>query len=646
MNILSVRDLHKSYGGRPIFDAVSVTVDEGEKVGFIGANGSGKSTLFRIVAGLDGPDAGEIALRRGVRLGYLPQEPELPAGGTLAEAVAEGRPELLSAQVEYDAVARQLSEQHADHDALVLRQAELAARLDRLGGWDWQHRVAAMLHRLGIEDGARSVDSLSGGEAKRVALARTLLAQPDLLLLDEPTNHLDADTVLFLEEYLMDYAGAVMLITHDRYFLDRVVDRMVEVAAAELTSYPGGYTDYLEAQAERAERLAVQDARRRRLIERELDWARRAPPARTGKQRGRLKRAAALQEESGAYRARQVRDLAVHAPTAPRLGRTVLDLHGVSKSYGDRILIRDLSARLRGGERVGIIGPNGTGKTTLLRIIRGEEAPDSGRVEAGANTRIAYFDQMRSQLDPELSVYESLGGTDWVEVGGRRTHVRSYLEDYLFPTARQQQKVASLSGGERNRLMLAKLFLEPANLLMLDEPTNDLDLVTLQVLEAALESYTGCVLMVTHDRFFLDKVATALLVFEGEGIVHRHEGGFELYRRLRDERAAADAAREQASAGRPTQREAARPRSGDDAPAGAAPARQRLTWKEARELETLEDRIVAAEAARDELEERLAHPELYREGQDAAAAVTAWEQARAEVEALYARWAELSERDA
>jgi ABC transport system ATP-binding/permease protein len=645
MNILNISDLHKSYGGTPIFAGVSLGVDEAEKVGFIGVNGSGKSTLFRIVAGLEGPDAGDMALRRGSRVGYLAQEPELTASHTIIEAVAEGRPELLAAAAEYDEIGRRLSAPHADHDRLVHRHAELAADLDRLGGWDWTHRIEAMLHRLGVEDTGRTVERLSGGEAKRVALARTLLASPELLLLDEPTNHLDADTVLFLEEYLMDYAGAVMLITHDRYFLDRVVDRMVEVAASELTSFAGGYTEYLEAQAARTERLAVQDARRRRLIERELAWARRAPPARTGKQRGRLKRAETLVDESDAYRAKQVRELSMQAPAAPRLGRTVLNLRSISKAYGERVLISGFDSMLRGGERIGIIGPNGAGKTTLLRIIRGEEQPDAGSVELGVNTRIAYFDQLRTQIDPDLSVYDSLGGTDWVEPGGRRTHARSYLEDFLFPTARQQQKVSSLSGGERNRLMLAKLFLQPANVLLLDEPTNDLDLVTLQVLEAALETFDGCVLMVTHDRFFLDKVATGLFAFEGDGVIHRHEGGYELYRRLRDARTPPPAPAPPRAA---SARDAAAQTAGAAAQTTGATAQQgsrpRLTWKEERELEGLEERIIDAEAVREDLAHRLAAPELYRDADAAAAVLAEYAAAKSAVDALYARWAELVER--
>jgi ATP-binding cassette subfamily F protein uup len=643
LNVVNVSDLRKSYGTRTIFDGVSIAVDEAEKVGFIGVNGSGKSTLFRIIAGLESAGSGTIALRRGASVRYLSQEPEFSTGLTIRDAVAEGRPELHAAVSEFEALGLRLSASGADHEALAHRHAELAATIERLGGWDWMHRIEAMLTRLGVTHWDRPVDGLSGGEAKRVALARTLLAQPELLLLDEPTNHLDADTVLFLEEYLIEYAGAVMLITHDRYFLDRVVDRMVEVSAGELTAYVGGYTEYLEAQAERADRQSVIDAKRRKLIEKELEWARRSPPARTGKQRARIQRTKALDKESQAFRRQQTGDLTLHAPTTTRLGRTVLNLHGISMAFGNRVLIRGLSTILRAGERVGIIGPNGAGKTTLVRIMLGDEAPDAGSVELGINTRIAYFDQLRTQIDPELSVYDAAGGTDWVEVGGRRIHMRSYLEDFLFPTERQQQKVSSLSGGERNRLMLAKLFLEPSNLLILDEPTNDLDLVTLQVLEAALTDYAGCVIMVTHDRFFLDKIATGLLVFEGGGVVHRHEGGFELYHRL-VERREAEAAKAKVVSQREKQDRTTRKPSGSDTAQPSSAARKRLTWKEERELETLTSSIVDAEARRALLAGRLADPELYQDAGEAANVAAAFADAEALVERLYARWAELEER--
>jgi len=640
LNVLNISGLCKGYAGRSLFEDVSVSIEEGEKVGFIGVNGSGKSTLFRIAAGLEGQDAGVVAVRGSARVRYLAQEPEFTPGHTIREAAAEGRPDVLAALAEYDDVARRLAARSADRDRLLHRQADLAATIERLGGWDWMHRVEAMLTRLEVRGWDRPVAGLSGGEAKRVALARTLLAGPDLLLLDEPTNHLDADTVLWLEEYLIEFRGALMLVTHDRYFLDRVVDRIVEVSRGELTPYPGGYTEYLEAQAERAARQAVHDARRQRLIAQELEWAKRSPPARTGKQRARITRAQTLADESRAYRANQARALVLHTASTGRLGRTVLELDGVSKAFGDRVLIRDLSTRLHAGERVGVIGPNGAGKTTLVRMIMGELPADGGSVKLGSNSRLAYFDQRREQLRPGDSVYDAVGGKDWVEVGTRRLHLRTYLEDFLFPVTQQQQLVSSLSGGERNRLLLAKLFLQPSNVLILDEPTNDLDLLTLQVLEAALQDYRGCVLVVTHDRFFLDKIATALLVFEGAGVVHRHEGGFELYRRLREQREAAAAA---AQAEVPRRRlQPARQPAARDSAAQAGP--RKLTWKEQRELEAIEEQILAAEAERDRLGQSMLDPELYHDRAEAAKVTAAFQVTEAAVEALYARWAELAER--
>jgi ATP-binding cassette subfamily F protein uup len=636
-NVLNVQSLHKTYGPRVIFDGVSFAIDEGEKVGFIGVNGSGKSTLFRIVSGDEGVDDGTLAFQRGLRVGYLSQEPEFEEGATILSAVAGGTPELRAVFAEYHDVSGSLARGEGDADRLVARHGELAGRIDALGGWDQEHRLEAILTRLGVDGWERPVAGLSGGERKRVALARVLLQQPELLLLDEPTNHLDADTVLWLEEHLQQYPGAVMLITHDRYFLDRVVTRMVEVSTGELTTYPGGYTEYLEARAERMARLSVEEDKRSRLIEKELAWVKRSPSARTGKQQARINRLDQMEKEHRDKRLPTRTAVEIAANEAPRLGRTVLNLHGVGKRFGSRVLIRDFSTILQGGERIGIIGPNGIGKTTLLRMILGEEAPSEGQVEVGKNTRIAYFDQNREELDPSLSVYEAAAGQDWVIAGGQRVHLRSYLETFLFPPAQQRQKVSSLSGGERNRLMLARLFLRDANLLILDEPTNDLDLVTLHVLEEVLVDYAGCVLLVTHDRFFLDKVATGLIVFEGGGQVRRHAGGYDLYRRLKEQREA------EAASAASTQ---ARDRKAADGKKAAAPAAggRRLSYKEKRELEGMEAAILQAEERKAALEARLADSALYAGPADEVQRVTAqFQQAAEAVEALFARWAELEE---
>jgi ABC transport system ATP-binding/permease protein len=670
MPAVTVDRLRKSYGTRVVFDDVSFSIEEGEKVGFIGVNGSGKTTLFRVVAGEEGSEGGTLAFRRGLTLGYLAQDPEFEEDHTILAAVAAGRPELQDAIARYHEVATLLATLpsadspdslahpahpahpadsarrgvRADLDQLLARQAAAMEQIEALGGWDYEHRLEAVLTRLGVDRWDRRMESLSGGERKRVALARVLVQQPDLLLLDEPTNHLDADTTAWLEEALLDYPGAVMLITHDRYFLDRVVTRMIEVNRSALVPFPGGFTEYLEARAERDERQATEEAKRSKLIAQELAWVKRSPKARTGKQKARIQRVERARQEQAAERqpARDVVDMKFGRP--PRLGRTVLDLHGLTKGYDGHVLIRDFSTRLRAGERIGIVGPNGAGKTTLMRMILGEEPPDAGEVRPGVNTRMAYYDQARTDLDPEASVLESVASGDWVLIGGRRVHVRSYLNSYLFPNDVHEQKVGSLSGGEVNRLLLARLLLEDANLLILDEPTNDLDIFTLQVLESALVDFPGCVLVVTHDRYFLDKVATALFVFEGNGRVHRHEGGYDawLERREAAERAAAEASRERVGRG-------GGGRGGDARGAGHAPGSpgtadrpRRLTYREQRELEGIEAAITAAEAERDRLEAVLADPALYSHAPETVPTLSAdFDEARRRVEELYERWAEL-----
>ena len=631
MNVLNVQDLRKHFGTRTVFDGVAFAVDEGEKVGFVGANGSGKSTLFRIVAGEEAPDTGTLAFQRGIRVGYLPQEPAFAPGTSIRDAVATGVPELQTALQEYASLSARLTDGAANTERLLDRQGATAAQIEALGGWDWEHRMESILTRLRVEGWDRPTDGLSGGERKRVALARALLARPELLLLDEPTNHLDADTVLWLEEQLLEYPGAVMLITHDRYFLDRVVDRMIEVSVGRLMAYQGGYTEYLEAKAEERERLGAEEAKRLRLIDQELAWVRRSPSARTGKQKARIGRLDQLRSEQRERALPTQTVAAMTAGDAPRLGRTVLELHDLSKSFGDRTLIRSFSTILQAGERIGILGPNGAGKTTLLRIILGDEEPSSGSIETGKNTRIAYFDQRRETLDPEKSIYDSVAETDWVAVNGERVHLRSYLERFLFSPESQRQPIRSLSGGERARVLLARLFLQEANLLILDEPTNDLDLVTLQVLEGVLADFGGCVLLVTHDRFFLDKVATGLIVFEEDGVLRRHVGGYELYRRLREQREA------DARAAEPEQR---RKQSDSSAPAPSRPTGPRkLSYNEQRELNGIEGAILEAEARKEELGARLADPSLYTESPEEVGRVTeAFHAATREVDALYARW--------
>ena len=453
-----------------------------------------------MLADVEGCEEGTISRRKSLAVGYLPQDPLIDPGRTVFETVAKGQ---------------------------IVATGSAA-------DWDPGHRVAAVLTKLGLDAWERRMDKLSRGESRRVALAQTLLSDPELLLLDEPTNHLDADTVLWLEETLFDFQGAALIVTHDRYFLDRVVDRMLEISKGALTSYEGGYTEYLEARREQAERKEAEDRKRVRFLEKELAWARRSPPARTGKQKARRQRAQELASEKRERERTRQGEVELDMGDTPRLGSRVVDIHNLSFRYGDEVVIKDFSDRLLAGERVGVVGPNGVGKTTLLRLLNGEEEPDAGTIAVGENTRIGYFSQDRV-INPTLSVERAVSETEWVQVGGRSVHRRAYLDRFLFPPDVQRQTVGSLSGGERNRLRLAGLLLQEFNLLMLDEPTNDLDLDTLQIFEEALESFSGCVVVVTHDRYLLDKLATSLWVFEGEGRVYRHHGSWDSHLAHREE---------------------------------------------------------------------------------------------------------------
>ncbi len=651
MTLLHAAGLGLSFGSRTVFDGLTLTIEEGERVGLVGVNGAGKSSLMRMLARAAPPDRGEVQLRRGALVTYLPQEPEFPAGATVASELEVARAPLREALAAHADLSARLAGPHdpALHGRVLAELALAADRVEHLGGWDTAHEARRLLDRLGVKDWDRPVADLSGGTRKRVAIARAVLTRPDLLLLDEPTNHLDADTVDWLEEEIDRLSGALLLVTHDRYFLDDLVDRIVEITpGAGVTSYPGNYEAYLEQKLEAEALAADAEHKRGRWIAEEVAWLRRGVEARRTKSKARIERARRLMAEKGAARPK-VPALRLAAP--PRLSHVVLEARGLAKAFGGRAVLGGIDFTLGRGERVGLVGPNGAGKTTFLRALLGELEADAGEVVLGNRTKIAYHDQQRTRLDPEQTVYEAAGGSppgrtgeDFVELSGRKVVLRDYLDDLLFPSAVQRMQVKALSGGERNRLLLAKLFLEGANVLVLDEPTNDLDLVTLNVLERLLLGFDGSVLIVTHDRYFLDKVATAILAFESDGRATRWPGNYETYRTLKDQaqaRAAADRAEaaDGSGAGRPD-RPAPRAEVQGPPQAPGKPRRPgKLSFKEQRELEGIELAVLAAEERKAALEAALSDPSTYRQAGETVAALKAdLEKASAEVDALYARW--------
>jgi ATP-binding cassette subfamily F protein uup len=629
MTLLRAAGFSLSFGSRVLFEDLTMVVEEGERLGLVGVNGSGKSTLLRLLAGEMQPDLGERQLRRGTRITYLPQEPTFPSGATVAGELAVAQAPLRQALAEHQVLGDRLGTLSGQAlDKAVEQFSKLSESIEHLGGWDTEHLARTLLDRLGVKDWDRPIGELSGGLQKRVAIARALLARPDLLLLDEPTNHLDADTVEWLEEALDELPGALVLVTHDRYFLDDLVDRIIEIQPGSgVVSYPGNYEAYLEQKLVAQSEAAVAGHKRDRWIAQEVAWLRRGPEARRTKSKARIERARKLMAASGFIRPR-VPEL--QTVTAPRLGHTVLEARHAACAYGPREVLRDVDVIVQGGDRVGIVGPNGAGKTTLVRLLLGEIPPSRGEVIRGKNTRIAYYDQSRTKLDPEQTVYEAAWGEDFVELGGRSVALRDYLDDLLFPVPMQRMQVKALSGGERNRLLLARIFLMGANLLVLDEPTNDLDLITLNVLERLILGFSGSVLLVTHDRYFLDKVATRILAVEGDGHVVSYPGNYTLYRKLK---AQSELPLRVAAAGNPSAQEPSKFRT--DARTA------KLGYVEQRELEGMEAAIQTAEGRRASYEAALVDPAIYSDSGASTRARAEVEAATAEVDRLYARWEEL-----
>jgi ATP-binding cassette subfamily F protein uup len=638
VSILSARDLVKAYGPQTLFSGASLTIEAGERVGLLGANGTGKSTLLRVLSRAEPSDEGVIDRQRGASILYLPQEPKLAEAFSPRQIVEQGLSDWHAAMARHADVTAAIARGEGSDERLA-EQAMLAESVERHGGWDQGHRVIEMLERLGIRD----VGSMSGGEQRRVALASILVACPDLMILDEPTNHLDVETIEFIEAYLAErFEGAVLLVTHDRYVLDAIADRVVELDRGVLTEFSGGYSDYL---AQKSEALAHEqrvEQNRVNRIRRERAWLLRGAKARSTKQKARIERARALMAIEPPKEAERTA-LAGLEGGAQRLGKTILDFADVKVDIGGRRLIDGLTLPMVSGDRIGVVGPNGAGKTTLLRLVSGDLAPTSGTVTLGPNTRIAYFDQARAQLRDDWSVFDNVAEREGAErTGGGQVHIgtltmdlRVYLERFLFDPSKQRQKVSALSGGERARVALAKSLRSGANLLLLDEPTNDLDVATLGELEDLLGSWPGCAIVVSHDRYFLNSVATSILAFEGEGKVVRYPGGYDSYRALRDEAVARAAEKDE----KPALKQAPPPAT------AAAPLPKKLTHAERTELEGILDRIADAEDKVKALEGQLADPNLYGKGADAMKRLRAdFEAAGAEVTRLLARWEALEAR--
>ena len=536
----------KAVHDKVILDDVTVGVYPGAKIGVVGPNGAGKSTLLKVMAGLEDVSNGEAMLSPGYTVGILQQEPPLDEDKTVRENIEQAFGDLLAKIERFNQVSAEMADPDADFDALMAEMGKLQDEIDAANGWDLDSQLSQAMDALQCPDPDAPVNILSGGERRRVALCKLLLEAPDLLLLDEPTNHLDAESVLWLEQFLHRYPGAVMAVTHDRYFLDDVAEWICEVDRGQLYPYEGNYSTYLEKKAARLEAQSQQDARRAKKMKAELEWVRSSPKARQAKNRARLERYEQMEAEARASKRVDFTD--IHIPVGPRLGAKVLEAEHLCKSFGDRVLIDDLSFSLPRNGIVGVIGPNGVGKSTLFKMIVGQEQPTSGTLEVGETVKLSYVDQMRQGLDAEKNLWEVVSdGNDYIRVGDSEIPSRAYVAAFGFKGSDQQKRAGVLSGGERNRLNLALTLRQGGNLLLLDEPTNDLDVETLESLEEALEEFPGCSVVISHDRWFLDRVATHILAWEGTdenpGRWHWFEGNFEAYQADREKRLGADASK-------------------------------------------------------------------------------------------------------
>ena len=626
--MITLLDAQLAFGHVALLDHAGFSLEAGERIGLIGRNGAGKSSLLKILAGLAKPDDGTLSVQQGLRITYVAQEPDLAADDTVFQAAARGISQAIALREQYLSGAPGL-----DLDALQ-------SQIEAYDAWNWEQRVEETLQRLHLDPQAL-VGGLSGGTKKRVALAQALVARPDVLLLDEPTNHLDLDSIEWLEDLLQAFKGSVVTITHDRSFLDRIATRIVELDRGQLRSYPGNFAEYIVQKEEQLAQEAVIHARADKLLAQEEVWIRKGVEARRTRSQSRISRLEALRASRAARREAlgSVKMDIASGRQGSYQGKIVAELTRVSKAFGDRSVVRDFSATILRGDKVGLIGPNGAGKTTLLKLILGELEPDSGSVRRGSNLQVAYFDQMRNALDLDATLEDFISpGSEWIEIGSQRKHVKSYLGDFLFSPARAHSPVRSLSGGERNRLLLARLFARPANVLVLDEPTNDLDIDTLELLEELLQGYDGTVFLVSHDRSFLDNVVTSTIASEGQGLWREYEGGVQDW--LTQSRRSRELTGAPATTNKNTNKIAVKP-----APEKREQLQKRkLSYKEQRELEQLPAQIEALEAEQQALRAELEDGSLYvRDGVRAAALHQRDAEIEEQLMQALERWAALSD---
>ena len=605
MAVISLSNAQLAFGHVALLDHADFSLEAGERVGLIGRNGTGKSSLLKIISGRSKLDDGLLVMQQGVKIAYVEQEPTFDPAMTVFDAVAGGMGEQQAMLAEYESLTGQFGQ--GNDDAIMERMHDLQVKLDALDAWNLQNKVATALDRLGL-NGEAKMGTLSGGMQKRVALAVALVSGPDVLLLDEPTNHLDFTSIMWLEGLLREYRGSVLFITHDRRFLDNVATRIIELDRGRLLSFPGNFSKYQERKKELLANEEVENAKFDKFLAQEEVWIRKGVQARRTRDEGRVRRLESLRLERAARRDQQGQ-VRLDVGAGERSGKIVAELENVSKRYGDKVIIEDFTGIVMRGDKVGLIGPNGAGKTTLLKIILGEEAADSGRVKLGTKLNVAYFDQMRAQLNEEATLADTIApGSDWVEVNGQRKHVMSYLGDFLFAPERARSPVKSLSGGERNRLLLARLFAKPANCLVLDEPTNDLDIDTLELLEELLAEYSGTVFLVSHDRTFLDNVVTEVIVSEGQGMWREYVGGYTDWERVKNE-----AARAPASTA-PQAVKTAPPKANETSASAqsASSKKVKLSYKEQRELEELPQLIASLEDEQSAITAQLNAPDFYK----------------------------------